>query len=392
MTADRWQALDDAVARDVAAGRIPGAVMRVQHAGDVVHQRAIGQRDPASGAAMTEDTIFRIYSMTKPIVSVATMMLVEAGRLGLDDAVALHLPEFGSLQVATETVDGDGRKTLALMPCPRPPTVRDLLRHTAGFTYGIFGQSLLKSRYLQAGVESRQASNTEFAHRLARLPLAYAPGTVWEYSRATDLLGALIERITGQTLGEHLAQQIFQPLGMVDTGFHVPAAEQHRLAQPFAADPETGQPIRLLDATQPPVLESGGGGLVSTAADYLRFARLLLAGGELDGTRLLRADTIALMTQDQLGAEIIRASQVPGATTEYLPGPGYGFGLGFAVRLADAGARYPGHAGDYHWAGLGGTSFWIDPQAQLIAIWMMQAPSLREAYQAFFRSAVYAAL
>ena len=394
MTRHALKRLDSLIATDVDNGRLPGAVTLVWHRGRIVHHSAIGLRDPASPAPMAEDAIFRIYSMTKPLVSVALMMLVEEGRLQLRDPLSQHLPEFAEPMLAVEGQGDDGNPKLERVPLDlaSAPTLHDLLRHTAGFTYGIFGQSALKSAYLAAGVERGNLANDAFVKRLATLPLAFPPGTVWEYGRATDVIGALIERVSGRSLGEFLRERIFAPLKMKDTGFQVAPGDDARLAEPFATDPDSGEAVRLLDVGRPPVFESGGGGLVSTAADYLRFCRALLGGGEAKGRRLLSPHTVRLMTANHLDADVLRVSRRPGATTGYVPGPGYGFGLGFAVRLADGGAPNPGHAGDYHWSGVGGTFFWIDPKEQLIAIWMMQAPGQRLHYRSLYKNLVYAAL
>ncbi len=399
MFAPALQRLNAAVSRAIDRAAIPGAVMLIQHRGRLVHQAALGEQDPRQHSAMREDSIFRIYSMTKPIASVALMMLVEQGLLRLRDPVAQHLEEFADVKLGVLWRDSRGRESLkrvALPPTtpatPTVPLVHDLLRHTSGLTYGSFGSSRVKTAYVDAGVESGQFDNAEFSRRLARLPLAYPPGSIWEYSRSTDLIGSLIERLSGQTLGEFLRQRIFEPLKMNDTGFAVPSAKLHRLAEAFAVDPVSAQPIRLLDARKTRVFESAGGGLYSTAADYLRFARMMLGGGTLAGKRLLAPKTVALMTSDHLGADLIRASRVAGANNGYLPGPGYGFGLGFAVRVAAGEAGVPGSIGDYHWSGLAGSYFWIDPAEDLIAIWMMQAPEPREQYWALYRNLVYAAL
>ncbi len=385
------------VQADIDAGRLPGAVMMVHKDGKTVLEQALGKRDPAAPDAMRSDSIFRIYSMTKPIASVGLMMLVEDGLVQIADPVAKYLPEFEDLTLGVAGRDDVGqplleRIPLTELPGTRAPTVHDLLRHTSGLTYGIFGDSMVKAEYRKAGVEQGKLTNTEFAQRLATLPLAYAPGTVWEYSRSTDIVGALIERVSGQTLGAYLQARIFGPLGMVDTGFAVSAVQQARVAQPFATDPDSSTlAVRLLDTSKVPIYESAGGGLLSTAPDYLRFARMLLLGGTLDGVRILSAKTIALMTNDHLGADTIRASRVAGANTEYLPGAGYGFGLGFAVRLADGEAGNAGSAGDYAWGGLAGTYFWNDRQENMTAIWMMQGPYQREYYRNFFKNMVYAA-
>ncbi len=385
------QKLDDLVTRDTAAGRLPGAVMLLWRDGRVVHDKVIGQRDPKTQAPMAADSIFRIYSMSKPIVSVGLMMLVEDGKVQLREPVARYLPEFKDVQLAVEKKDAAGNPVIERVPSPRAPTVQDLLRHTSGLTYGVFGKSLVKTEYLNAGVEGTTLSNTDFSKKIATMPLAYVPGTVWEYSRSTDVLGALIERVSGQTLGVYLQQRILGPLGMKDSGFSVPADKLNRLAEPFKLDPDTKLAVTLLDATKPPVYESGGGGMVSTAPDYLRFCRMVLNGGELDGVRILSPKTVELMASDHLGADLIRASRVPGASTGYGPGPGAGFGLGFSVRIAAGEAVTPGSVGEIGWGGLGGTYFWIDPREKLIAIWMMQAPGQREHYRGVFKNMVYGA-
>ncbi len=382
----------------VEVGRLPGAVLLVHKDGETVLSEALGKRDPDAPDAMRIDTVFRIYSMTKPIASVGLMMLVEDGLVQIADPVAKYLPEFEGITLGVVGRDDVGQPLLERIPLTeltgtRAPTVQDLLRHTSGLTYGIFGDSLVKSEYRKSGAEQGRLTNTEFSQRLATLPQAYAPGTVWEYGRSTDIVGALIERVSGQTLGAYLQARIFDPLGMVDTGFALSAASQARIAQPLKTDPDsTTLAVRLLDTSKVPIYESAGGGLLSTAPDYLRFALMLLSGGTLDGARILSAKTIALMTSDHLGEDIIRASRVHGASTEYLPGPGYGFGLGFAVRVASGEASNAGSVGDYAWSGLAGTYFWNDPKENLTVIWMMQGPYQREYYRNLVKNMVYGAL
>lgn len=372
---------------DIGAGRIPGAVMLIAHRGEIVFEKAMGLRDPAVGTPLAMDAIFRIYSMTKPVVSVGLMMLVEEGKLLISDPVSKHLPELSGLKVGIESIGEDGRATLSLVPAVREMTVQDLLRHTSGLTYGIFGESLVKSEYRQAGVERMGITNAEFIAKLATLPLAYHPGTTWEYSRSTDVLGILIERITGLTLDVFVEERILNPLKMHDSGFWVRPDQQHRIAEPFDTDPDTGQQIRLLNICSKPSFLSGGGGMVSTAHDYLRFANMLHGGGAHDGVRLLSPKTVRYMTSDHLCA-------IPGATASptFLPGPGYGFGLGFAVRTSVGAAYTPGSIGDFNWSGLGGTYFWIDPVEDLVAIWMMQAPEQRAHYRQLYRNLVYGAI
>ncbi|MFP5406438.1 MAG: serine hydrolase domain-containing protein, partial [Gammaproteobacteria bacterium] len=313
------------VQADIAAGRIPGAVMLVARGEHVVYEKALGARNPASGWPMSADAIFRIYSMTKPIVSVGAMMLVEEGRLQLDDPVSRYLPEMGNLKVGVERSGPGGRATLDLVPTHRDMTIHDLLRHTSGLTYGVFGKSLVKSEYRKAGIASDKLTNAQMVQALGKLPLAYQPGSTWEYGRSTDVLGAVIEKVSGKPLDVYLEERILRPLKMQDSGFWVDVSRQDRIAEPFAIDPDTGKSVHLLDVKTKPVFLSGGGGMVSTAHDYLRFAQILLNGGELEGVRLLSPETVGFMLSDHLAG-------VRGPA--YLPGPGYGFGLGFAVRLA----------------------------------------------------------
>ena len=391
MNSAALQKLDNVIASDIANGRLPGAVMLVYRDGKVVHQRAMGVLNAETKAPMPADGIFRIYSMTKPVVSVGLMMLVEDGKVRLDDPLSVYMPEFKTMQLGIEKKDASGNMVLERVPSPRVPTVQDLLRHTSGITYGVFGKSLVKSEYLKAGIHKNEMNNTQLAQTLAALPLAYVPGTMWEYSRSTDLVGSLIERVSGQTLGTYLERRILGPLQMKDSGFNVPAEKQNRIAQPFKIDPDSKQAVNLLDLTKPAVFESGGGGMVSTAADYLRFTRMVLNGGELDGVRILSPQTIKTMHSDHLGADLIRASKVPGASTGYLPGPGFGFGLGYAVRMTDGEGANAGNVGEINWGGAGGTYFWIDPKTNLIAIWMMQAPGQRVHYRHIFKNMVYGA-
>jgi CubicO group peptidase (beta-lactamase class C family) len=384
---ERLARLSEVIQSRINARHIPGAVMLIEHDGKVVLEQALGVRDPASGAAMTLDTIFRIYSMTKPVVSVAVMMLVEAGQLLISDPVSKYLPELAGLQVGVEETAEDGSKRLKLVPAVREMTVQDLLRHTSGLTYGIFGESLVKAMYREKGIERSSVTNAELVRGLATLPLAYQPGTVWEYSRSTDVLGALVERISGASLDVWLDQHILQPLGMKDSGFWVPPAKQHLIAEPFPVDPDSGGPVRLSDIRARPSFLSGGGGMVSTAYDYLRFARMLNNDGTLDGVRILSRKTLHFMRSDHL-ADMPEATRAAG----FLPGPGYGFGLGFSVRRTAGAAWTPGSPGDYNWSGLAGTYFWIDPAEKLVAIFLMQAPEQRGEYRQLFRNLVYAAL
>ena len=266
-------------------------------------------------------------------------------------------------------------------------TVQDLLRHTAGLTYEFMGSSPVQRQYAQNRIGSRERSNAEFSLQLAALPLMFEPGTVWEYSRSTDVLGRLVEVVSGATLGAYLRENIFAPLGMEETWFSVPQHHQYRIAEPFARDPDGAMQMRLIDIREDSVMESGGGGLASTALDYARFLQFMLNRGELDGVRLLGSRTIAYMTSDHLGSIPVNS----GASRELLPA-GYGFGLGFAVRK-DAGlAPEPGSIGAYYWGGMAGTTFFVDPAEDLFACLMLQAPNQREYYRKLFRNLVYATL
>lgn len=372
---------------DIDAKLIPGAVMQIVRDGGVAYETALGVQDPASGTPMAIDTIFRIYSMTKPIVSVMTMMLVEEGRLLLSDPISRFLPELRRLKVGVEKDDGKGNRTLELVDTLQPITVQDLLRHTSGFTYGIFGDSLVKAEYRKCGIGGPRATSDEFIRTLAQLPLFAQPGTVWEYSHSTDVLGVLLERVCGMSLDELLRERILTPLGMHETGFWVEEKHHHRIAEAFPVDPVTGGEVKLNQPRRKPNFFSGGGGMMSTLHDYQRFVQMLLNEGELDGVRLLARKTLRFMASDHLSA-------LPHAKSgaSYLPGAGYGFGLGFAVRTEEGAAFMPGSVGDFTWSGLAGTYFWIDRQERFAAIYLMQAPEQRNHYRQLFRSLVYAAL
>jgi len=367
-------ALDDRIARS----RIPGAVAMIVRRGALGCFEALGRQDPTRGSPMRRDSIFRIYSMTKPIVSLAAMRLVEQGRLRLNQPVSAYLAEFMSTPLGIER---DGRLELAAPA--RAPTIHDLLRHTSGLTYEVLASSLVAKQYQAAGIDSLERSNVELAKALATLPLMHEPGTVWDYSRSTDVLGRVIEVIADRPLGDHLRETVFEPLGMTDTGFHVPPQHHDRIAEPFACDPDGGNAVALLEPRAASVSQSGGGGLMSTAADYARFLAMMLAGGTLDGIRLLGHKTVEFMTADHLGT-------IP-AIGDALP-PGHGFGLGFAVRLETGVAPVPGSVGTYSWGGIAGTSFFVDPKEQMFALLLTQAPAQRDELRSVFRAGVYAAL
>ncbi|MBV7429575.1 MULTISPECIES: serine hydrolase [unclassified Acidovorax] len=364
----------------VDQGVLPGAVALVHHQGRTVLHQAVGaQRPGADAPAMEHDTLFRIYSMTKPIASLVALMLMEEGRLLLAHPVSHYLPAFAGQQVYDPAT---GQRA----PAPREATVHDLLRHTAGLSYA-WEAGPVPDLYRAARIGSRRHTNAGLAAALGPLPLVHAPGSRWEYSRATDVLGAVLEVVEGAPLGTILQRRVFGPLGMHDTGFSVPPRNLHRLAEPFARDPQTGTEVALIDVAAPPAFESAGGGLVSTAADYARFLQLLLGRGTLEGTdgpvRLASRATVDFMTADHLGG-------IPTAG-DVLP-PGYGFGLGVAVRTATGQATRPGSAGHYSWSGLGGTFFLVDPAQDLFAILLTQAPGQLRYLSELYPALVYAAL
>jgi CubicO group peptidase (beta-lactamase class C family) len=384
LSPERLDRVSRVLRSEIEKGKIPGAVALVARKGRIAYFESFGVRDPATGAPMTRDSIFRIYSMTKPMTSVAVMMLQEEGRLVLTDPVSKFLPQLAKLQVAVERKDpGTGQITFDLVPTAREMTIQDLLRHTSGLAYGSrTGNARVKELYAKERIDAHDLTNAELVDRLAKVPLAHHPGASWEYSRSTDVLGRLVEVIAGVPLGRFFQERIFAPLDMKDTGFFVPTAHLARVAQPFATDPSTGQKISLIDVTAPPKYESGGGGAVSTTDDYLRFAQMLLNGGRLDGARLLSRTTVSFMASDHLGriADTVRR-------------PGYTFGLGFVVRKDVGLDGQSGSVGEYGWAGAGGTYFWVDPKEELIAILMTQAPGpSRLYYRQLFKELVQQAI
>jgi CubicO group peptidase (beta-lactamase class C family) len=365
---------------DVAAGEILGAVALIYRGGRVAWSEAIGTLD--GHRPMPLDAVFRIYSMTKPLTSLAAMLLEEEGRLLLSDDVGEHLPALAAMEVEV-----DGRTE----PARRPITVHDLLRHTAGLSGGESGTRATMRRYAAADIrrwdhthEANRYSGVEFVERLGSVPLAHHPGDAWEYSRAGDALGVLVEVVSGMSLEGFCRERLLGPSGMSDTGWHLRDAEaRDRLAAPA---PTPGHQLpEFADPAAPLRLQSGGSGAFSTAADYLRFARLLLGRGEVDGVRVAGRKTIETMTADHLGP---RVSSGP----DYLPGEGYGFGLGFAVREGPGRSPFPGSPGDYWWLGRAGTSFFVDPAEDLIGILMVQKYWRAFHYQRLFRSLVYQAL
>jgi CubicO group peptidase (beta-lactamase class C family) len=374
----RLQRMSDIFKRHIDEGTIPGVAIMVARRGQIGWFEALGRQNPAASTPMAPNSIFRIFSMTKPIVSVGIMMLLEDGHFLLNDAIAKYIPEFANQRVGVEN-NGE----LELVPLKRPITIQDLLRHTSGITYDHTGNGLVQRLYQQSRLRSRGISNAEHATLVAGLPLMCQPGVEWNYSRSTDILGRLIEVVTGKTLSAFLTERILAPLQMAETAFHT--SHSGRLAEPFATDPWTGDKVQLFNMLEKPVMESGGGGLVSTTMDYARFCQMLLNGGTLDGAAIIGRKTLALMTSDHLGPGVkIQA----GALLQ----PGIGFGLGFAVRTHEGMAPFPGSVGQFFWSGMGGTFFWIDPKEELFAVFMSQGPGQREYFRTLARNLVYAAV
>ncbi len=365
---------------DVERGRIPGAVVLVARGGEPVFHRALGYRDRAANASLETSTIFRGASMTKPLVSVAALMLVEEGKLQLWEPVAAYLPEFGEVKVGLE----------GAAPV-RPMTVQDLFRHTAGFTLELFGSTPIHAAYRAAGLIDRNQTNAEMVRKLAALPLLHQPGTTFEYGMSHDVLGAVVEKVSGLELDAFLAERIFAPLGMRDTGFALAPSERGRLAEALRWPP--GIEAVVYDPDLPQRWYSGGGGILTTSSDYLAFTTMLLGSGAYRGTRLLSRKSVAHMTSDHLppGCAYGPFTRALGITAP-LPEYGQGFGLGVVVRTDRGRNPNPGSIGDFGWSGFLGTYFWVDPAEDLIAILMLQAPELRVHYRAVLRDLVYGAL
>ncbi len=376
---------------DIDAGTIPGAVALVAQRGEIAYLQAFGYRDRERKLPMAADSIFRIASMTKPMVSVSIMMLVEEGRIRLVNPVSTYLPELKDLKVGVEKADAAGNRTLVLETPRREMTVQDLLRHTSGVTYGQFGDSLVKKAYRDANVFDPNQTTAEFVAKIAQLPLAYHPGEVWDYSMSTDVLGRLVEVVSGLDLDRFIATRITGPLDMRDTGFMVVSEKADRIAE-AQVDPKTGErPPMARSLTARPKFLSGGGGMVSTAPDYQRFAQMLLNGGELEGTRLLSRKTVQLMSSDHLPPGVAFSPTTRAQFEESAPIAefGQGFGLGFCVRNEAGRNPVPGSVGDFYWSGVHGTYFWVDPAEQLIGILMLCAPDLRRHYRAVMRQLTY---
>ena len=390
----RLQKLVDAYQGYVDKGKLPGAVLLVARGDQVALYKAVGFQDRERKTPMNTDAIFRLASMTKPIVSVAAMTLVEEGKLNLLAPVATYLPEMATVQVGVEKLDPvNGKAVLALEAQKRAMTVQDLMRHTAGLVYGQFGNGLVHQAYREAHIGDRKDTLAQFITKLSKLPLAHQPGEVWEYSVAVDVLGRIIEVVSGEPLDQYIAEHVTGPLHMEATDFYVHPENLARLAE--AQNGADGKRPSLPDVTKKPNYLSGGGGLTASTADYLKFAEMMMYGGEYRGARIISPHTVQLMTSDALPPGIGYSARALTTTGDIAPTPamGQGFGLGFAVRTTAGHNPLPGSVGNYYWTGAWGTTFWVDPAEKLIAIQMIQVPlSEGSAYRQTFRELVYAAL
>lgn len=392
LSSERLQRLTTRMQEGVAKGEYPGAVLVIGRHGKVAYTQTFGVLTPETGTAMREDAIFRIASMTKPFASLAIMMLSEEGKLSIVDPVHKYLPELKDMKVAVIGSGAGAKPAMTFEPQKNPMTVQDLLRHTSGLPSGAAGENPVKQMYFDARIGNRNDTSAGYIEKLSKMPLLFQPGTTWEYGASVDVLGIIVERVSGMPLDKFIAERITGPLKLADTGFAAPAAHADRGARPQREGPKNVLPNTAL-VTEVHTFKSGGGGMVSTAADYARFSQFLLNGGELDGVRLVSPKTIELMTSNHLppgtvmGPEMKRFEALtPSAEM------GQGFGLGFAVRT-DAGRNpLPGSVGDYYWGGSQGTYFWIDPKEKLYVVLMMQSPVARLPYRFLLRQMVYQAI
>jgi len=385
LSSERLERIAPFLQRHIDEDLIAGSVVMVARNGRVAYHEAFGGLDMDADTPMAKDSIFRIYSMTKPITSLAVMMLWEEGLFLLNDPVSKYIPELGGLRVGTDGVGADGQPEFSTMRSSRDMTVRDLLRHTSGLTYGIFGSSTVDKMYNEEELLDSE-SLAEFVDQLSQLPLRYDPGTTWNYSVSTDVLGRFVEVVSGMPFDQFLEERIFRPLEMNDTAFWVPESKAHRLTTLYTPNGPGDLTLKEMetdgiarDYREPPAAPSGGGGLLSTATDYVRFCQMLLNGGELGGIRLLGTHTVEMMTRDHLG-DIEMG----------LGSAGHGFGLGFMINTDLGLVGGTAHEGTYSWGGYAHTRFWVDPVDDLIGIFMIQIlPSSAVDYGEKFKSLVY---
>ena len=389
LSSERLQRLTATLKAEVEQGRLPGAVIAIARKGQLAYFEAVGFRDAEAKTPMPQDAIFSIASMTKPMVSVAIMMLHDEGKLFLSDPVGKYLPALVNMQVATIKTDAGGKSMVETLPAQRQPTIQDLLRHTSGFIYGGRGTTEVHKMWPASSSSSSVTyTGPEFITALSKVPLLYQPGTVWDYSLSVDVLGLIVEAISGKSLGVFLQERIWKPLGMVDTSFIIPDTKKARYALAFPNDPLTNKPQSVLHAADKPLkFECGGGCAVSTTMDYLRFALMLVNKGTLEGQSILSRKTVEMMTTDQLGAEVRARSTSP------LLAAGYSFGLGFTVRTHAGQAPLAGTTGDYSWGGAFGTYFWVDPKEEMAVVFMAAAPGdIRTHFRMLVKNLVLASI
>lgn len=385
----KLQRVGDYLRDKVAQGKIPGAILLIQQHGKPVYHEFFGVRDVATKLPMTDDTIFRLFSMTKPITSVVAMMLIEEGKFRLEDPVAKYIPSFKNVKVGVEKEAADGTKTLELVPPNRPPTILDLMTQTSGITYGFYGDHLVRKAYAAADIYAGDFDNAEFAERIAKLPLANQPGALWQYGHSTDILGRIMELVSGKSLLGIEKVKLLDPLGMKSTGFYVTDPDKKKLIampMPNDADFRVGFESKADVAMK---WESGGGGMVSTMADLARFSQMILNGGKLDGKQYLSPKTFKLMTSDRTGPN-------SGVDRDYFyfPGDGFGFGLGFGIRTEPGNANPPppGDLGELKWDGASGCYFVIDPKQDMFFVLLEETPSQRQIIQPAVKKLIYEAL
>jgi CubicO group peptidase (beta-lactamase class C family) len=369
MSSERLGRIGEALRADVEKGRLPGAVVAVARKGKLVYYQSFGYLDKDAGTKMHNDAIFSIASMTKPIVAVGALTLLERGQLAIDEPVGTYLPPLSKMQVAV-LKSNDGGPGFDTVAAQRQVTIQDLMRHTSGIIYGGRGATAVHKLYpASSSAVGSGMTGKEFVDKLASLPLLHQPGSTWDYGFGLDVLGVVIERVSGQPLGQYLEAQVFKPLGMKDTAFAVPPEKAKRYAKAFANDPDTGKPQFVLDLTKPLKFECGGGCAASTAGDYLRFAQMLLDGGKLEGKRVLSRKTVEYMLSNQLAPNTVNLIANADPTSADM-----GFGLGVAVRTTPGVVRKVGSVGEFSWNGAYGTSWWADPKESLAVVFMAQTP------------------
>jgi CubicO group peptidase (beta-lactamase class C family) len=369
MSSERLARIGEALRADVEKGRLPGAVVAVARKGKLVYYQSFGYLDKDAGTKMQNDAIFSIASMTKPMVAVGALTLLERGQLAIDEPVGTYLPQLSKMQVAV-LKSNDGGAGFDTVAAQRQVTIQDLMRHTSGIIYGGRGATPVHKLYpASSSAAGTGMTGKEFIDKLGSLPLLHQPGSTWDYGFGLDVLGVVIEKISGQPLGQYLEAQVFKPLGMKDTAFAVPPEKAKRYAKPFANDPDTGKPQVVLDLTKPLKMDCGGGCAASTAGDYLRFAQMLLDGGKLEGKRILSRKTVEYMLANQLAPNTVNLIANADPTSADM-----GFGLGVAVRTTPGIVRKVGSVGEFSWNGAYGTSWWADPKENLAVVFMAQTP------------------